>query len=86
MREEDPYRVYTLQEAAERLRTPYSVVRDAVFAGRWPHMQVSPRKRLMTEEDIQETISLLRKRPLAADSTSGVRSSRANVRDLLSAA
>lgn len=58
-----PSVVYTIAEAAEHMRLPYRVVRDAVFADRWPHIKVSQRRRLMTGEDIQASLDLMRQGP-----------------------
>jgi hypothetical protein len=86
MREEDPYRVYTLQEVADRLRSPYSVVRDAVFAGRWPHVKISPRKRVMTQANLEATLALLHQAPTPESSKHSAREARARVAGLLEAA
>lgn len=61
-------KVHTLQEAAAILRLPYRTVRDAVFGGRWPHVVVSPRKRFMTDADIEATLAILHREP-ADDAT-----------------
>lgn len=77
-------RVYTIAEAAILMRVPYRVVRDAVFAGRWPHVEISPRKRVMTGEDIQAALALMRRTPsAAAESPVGDRGRKARIRHLL---
>lgn len=78
--------VHTLQEAAEILRLPYRTVRDAVFAGRWPHVMVSPRKRLMTDADIGATLVLLRQVAIASTPLIDARAQKERVRNLLGAA
>lgn len=59
-------RVYTLQEAAERLHMPYRTLRDAVYQGRFPHRMISQRRRLMTEADIAAVLALTAKTPAPA--------------------
>lgn len=80
--------VHTLQEAAEILRMPYRTLRDHVFAGRWPHRYVSPRRRMMTDEDIEATLLLLTRspEPTANPTVSDERARRKNVLELLNAA
>jgi hypothetical protein len=63
----DQNSVYTIAEAAERMRLPYRVVRDAVFAGRWPHVKVSERRRLMTGADISASLELMHQAPSATE-------------------
>jgi len=79
----DPSSVYTIAEAAILMRVPYRVVRDAVFADRWPHVRISPRKRLMTGEDIQAALALMRHTPGAEDPPSDDRSRKDRIRHLL---
>lgn len=55
--------IFTLHEVAERLHMPYRSLRDAVYAGRWPHRKISQRKRLMTEADIQAVLALTAEQP-----------------------
>lgn len=76
--------VHTLQEAANLLRMPYRTLRDAVYQGRWPHIRVSQRRRLMTDSDIEEVLRLQRQAPWEPLSTGTERQMRANVRNLLS--
>lgn len=78
--------VYTLQEAASILRVPYRTLRDAVFQGRWPHIVVSPRKRLMTAHDINETLELLRKGASSPVEAIDVKMQKKQVRAFLEAA
>lgn len=77
--------VYTLQEAAEHLRVPYRTVRDAVFAGRWPHVKLSPRKRVMTRDDLTAVLQMSH-RAVNAEATSATKARKARVLDLLDAA
>jgi hypothetical protein len=79
-------KVYTLQEVAAHLRVPHSVVRDAVFAGRWPHLQISPRRRFMTQENLDETIALLSKPAGVEESAVAARTTRDRVKGLMAAA
>lgn len=78
-------KIYTLQEAAERLHMPYRTLRDAVFDGRWPHRYISPRRRLMTESDIAAVLELTAQQPAPTANPSPFeeRSRRANVRALM---
>ncbi|MFT4258054.1 helix-turn-helix domain-containing protein [Microbacterium sp.] len=78
--------IYTLEEAAVRLHMPYRTLRDAVYAGRWPHRKISQRRRLMTEADIQAVLELTREDARPAPSISDTRQSRANVLSLLKSA
>lgn len=72
--------IFTLQEAAERLHMPYRALRDAVYADRWPHRKISPRRRLMTAADIQAVLELTRVQERPAPPASTVRQAKANVR------
>lgn len=77
--------IYTLQEAAERLHMPYRTLRDAVYAGRWPHRYISPRRRLMTESDIEAVLTLTSRQPKPTANPSPLedRVRRANIKRLL---
>lgn len=76
--------IYTLQEAAERLHMPYRTLRDAVYAGRWPHRYISPRRRLMTASDIEAVLELTaRKAKPAAEAQSDLRQQRARIKALI---
>ena len=77
--------VFTLQEVADRLRIPYRTVRDAVFSGRWPHLMMSPRKRMMTTEDVDAVIALLHQDAAEPASMMEARAAKQNVRNLLAA-
>ena len=81
----DSERVYTLHEAAERLHMPYRTLRDAVYAGRWPHRFISQRRRLMTEMDIQEVLEIARMDARPIPTRAEVSSTRSSVRALLGA-
>lgn len=83
---ESAERVYTLQEAAERLHMPYRTLRDAIYAGRWPHRKISERRRLMTEEDIQDVLAMSRQEPKPTVSPHTARQTKANVLSRLKAA
>lgn len=76
--------MFTLHEVAEKLQVPYDVVRDAVYAGRWPHSQFSPRNRRMSQADIDRVIEMLHHEP-AASSRSSARSRSKDVAALLRA-
>ena len=80
----DGDRVYTLQQAAERLQMPYRSLRDAVFQGKWPHRYISQRRRLMTESDIAAVLALTAKAPTPAPAPSAARAMKASVRAALS--
>lgn len=86
MRMEDVERVYTLQEAAERLHMPYRSLRDAVFADRWPHRKISQRRRLMTEEDIRAVLAMSLQEAKPPMPASEMRSIRSSVKARLTAA
>lgn len=79
-------RIYTLQEVAERLRMPYRRVRDAVFAGDWPCLKVSPRKRLMTEADVEAAIAIMHKEPVEPTPEMDMRAIRESVLARINAA
>lgn len=78
--------VYTLQEAAEMLRLPYRAVRDAVFQERWPCINVSPRKRLMSASDVAAAVALMRQPAKPPTRESSARSARRSVLDHLNRA
>lgn len=77
--------IYTLQEAAERLHMPYRSLRDAVYAGRWPHRHISQRRRLMTASDIEAVLELTHRPAAPPPLESDVRKTRANIKRLLHA-
>lgn len=76
--------MFTLREVALRLQLPYDVVRKAVYAGRWPHTQFTPRNRRMSEADIQAVIAKLHHEP-AVSSRSGAHASSKELDALVSA-
>lgn len=80
-------RIYTLQEAAERLHMPYRTLRDGVHAGKWPHRYISPRRRLMTEGDIADVLEMTARPAISqvAPSEDEVREQRAKIRAFLGA-
>lgn len=79
--------LHTLQEAADLLRVGHRTVRDNVYQGRWPHVALSPRKRFMTDDDIEATLELLHKEAQAVASTiSDARTQKKIVLSLLEAA
>lgn len=78
--------IYTLQEVAALLHMPYRTVRDAVFQGRWPHVRVSERRRLMTTDDVQATMALLRQRAKAPVTVVDARTQKKRVLEMLEAA
>lgn len=80
-------RVYTLQEAAERLHMPYRSLRDAVYDDRWPHRYISPRRRLMTEGDIAAVLEMTSRQPAPTASPHPFeeRRARANIKRLIHA-
>jgi hypothetical protein len=55
--------MFTLREVAEKLQLPYEVVRDAVYAGRWPHTKFTERNRRMSQADIDSVIESLHHEP-----------------------
>ena len=57
--------IFTLQEVADLLKVPYDVVRKNVYAGRWPHIKVSPRNRRMSRADIDRVMEMLHHEPVA---------------------
>lgn len=81
-----PGEVLTLQEVAGRLRLPYRYVRDRAFSGAWPCLKISPRKRMMTESDVQAVISLLHAEPTPPPTPAAERQVRRSVMEHLNAA
>lgn len=80
----EPDSVYTIAEAAALMRLPYRVVRDAVYAGRWPHIYISPRRRVMTGADIQASLDLMRRVPSVTEKLNE-KEQKARIKRLLSA-
>ncbi|MEQ6899241.1 hypothetical protein [Microbacterium sp. KR10-403] len=76
--------MFTLGEVAERLQLPYEVVRDAVYAGRWPHTAFTPRNRRMSQADIDRVVEMLHHEP-APQSRSDARRRTAHVKKLMRA-
>ena len=58
-----PPEMYTLRDVAEKLKLPYEVGRDAVYAGRWPHTKFTPRNRRMSQADIDAVIDAHHQEP-----------------------
>lgn len=57
---------FTLREVAEKLKLDYDIVRDNVYAGRWPHTKFSPRNRRMQQADIDRVVEMLHHDPVPA--------------------
>ncbi|KJL37088.1 hypothetical protein RR49_01200 [Microbacterium ginsengisoli] len=55
--------LFTLREIAEQLSIPYEVVRDNVYAGRWPHSKFSERTRRMSAEDVERVRAMTHHEP-----------------------
>ncbi|KQR95816.1 MAG: hypothetical protein J0I33_07540 [Microbacterium ginsengisoli] len=53
----------TLQEVAVALGVPYEIVRENVYAGRWPHSKFSPRIRRMSADDVERVRAMTHHEP-----------------------
>jgi excisionase family DNA binding protein len=76
---------YTLQEVAAMLHLPYEFVRDQVYAGRWPHTAFSPRKRRMSQEDVDRVVASFHKEPKSPSTRSEARASSKRIAALIRA-
>jgi len=80
------HQMFTLPQVAEALQLPYDVVRKAVYSGRWPHVEYSPRNRRMSQGDIDRVSEMLRHEPKKAPATAPKRSRSARINSLLNSA